>query len=566
VNSASGQSGSNLNDAATIPPPHGRRALPAVAERVLVIGLDGATMDVLGPLMDEGFMPRLAEVVRGGATGVLWSTVPPVTPAAWTTFLTGKNPGAHGALDFEYYDAKAGLIRFHSTRSLGRNRNLWQILSDKGFRVGSVNVPLTYPPITLENGFVVSGFETPGPQSDFVSPPRLREEILARWPDPTLKSKWKREVGGGDELFQHNLDYISASFHQGADMTIHLGEQGSWDVLMVVFKLVDNLQHKTWKYIDPRWRDRAPARRDAVKACFARLDEAIGKLLDYAATYRASILMVSDHGHGSMEGTVYPNVLLKRWGYLHLQRGWPRLRAQLARLIRRKSNLDALAQPVGIEKYVPADLARTRACVMHAGNGGFLFVNLKGRQPTGIVDPCDYEAIRDDLQARLQAERATDPTGQVIQVFPEVHKPEELYGCTRLDQPWMPDLILIQHDPIAVGRRIKGRNPMEWLSYGKLEGTHRKEGILIARGPGIACRNGVSANIVDCAPTILAMMGLRIPDDMHGRVITDLFEKPPRVERAAAEAFEPVEAPTEVYTEAELAEVTDRLVDLGYME
>ena len=110
---------------------------------------------------------------------------------------------------------------------------LWQILGDHGLKVGSVNVPMTYPP-TPVNGFLVSGFETPGPESDFVYPPELKKAILERWPDPTLKAKWKRRTLGGDGVFRENLDYISRSFHQGADMSMWLGESHGWDVLMVV--------------------------------------------------------------------------------------------------------------------------------------------------------------------------------------------------------------------------------------------------------------------------------------------------------------------------------------------
>ena len=233
----------------------------APARRVLIIGLDGATFDVLNPLIAEGKLPHLAGVVRDGASGILRSTIPPITPAAWTTFLTGKLPGAHGIIDFERYDVHAHRLCFNSTRCLDHVRNLWQILGDHGLKVGSVNVPMTYPP-TPVNGFLVSGFETPGPEAEFVYPPTMREEILRRWPDPTLKASWKRKTFGGIRVFQRNLDYVSRSFRQGADMSMFLGDRFGWDALMVVFKLTDNLQHKTWKYIDPRWASRQPHRTD----------------------------------------------------------------------------------------------------------------------------------------------------------------------------------------------------------------------------------------------------------------------------------------------------------------
>jgi len=554
------------------------RASTTPVRRLLIIGLDGATFDVLNPLMAEGRMPRLKAAIAAGASGLLRSTVPPITPAAWTTFLTGKNPGAHGIIDFERYDVHTNKLAFNSTRCLDHVRNLWQILGDQGLRVGSVNVPMTYPPIPV-NGFLVSGFETPGPESDFVHPPELKSAILERWPDPTLKAKWRRRIIGGDGVFRENLDYISRSFHQGAEMTLWLGENHGWDVLMVVFKLTDNLQHKAWKYLDPHGSDRSPARRDLAKQCFEEADKAVGTLLDYASSNNAAVLIVSDHGHGSLEGKVQPNLLLERWGYLALQGGgsqratrmryfWDRLRGRTRRFARTGDVLHDLA----------VDFTRTRACVMHAGMAGFLYINLQRRQPLGIVKPEDYEALRDEIQARLLGGecRVRDPQGREIHLFSEVHKPEELYGCSRTDQPWLPDLILTPHESLAVVRKIRGRRVVRWLSYDRLEGTHRPDGVLIASGPGIARAANVHANIVDCAPTILAMLGLRIPDDMQGRVIHELFERQPTIEYEAAKAADPPSSvgssdgrsveKEEVYSARELQQVTERLSDLGYLE
>ena len=291
--------------------------------RVLIIGLDGVTFDVLGPLMDEGRMPRLRSAVASGASGALRSTTPPITPAAWTTFLTGKLPGSHGIIDFERYDPRTNRLEFNTTRTLDHVRNLWQILSDRGYKVGSVNVPMTFPAFPV-NGFLISGFETPGPESDFVYPPDLKQEILKRWPDPTLRTKWRRRLLGGNRIFEQNLDYIERSFHQGVAITKFCGQRYGWDVLMVVLKLADNLQHKAWRYIDPRWSGRDQWRRERVKQAFQALDHALGELIDYAGEHDASVLIVSDHGHGSLEGKVQPNWLLKEWGYLSLRTGGAR--------------------------------------------------------------------------------------------------------------------------------------------------------------------------------------------------------------------------------------------------
>jgi len=537
-----------------------QRFKKAAAQRILVIGLDGAVWTVLRPMIAAGRLPRLAEAVASGASGLLRSTTPALTPAAWTTFLTGKQPGSHGIIDFEQYDHFTNEFRFNSARCRDHVRNIWQILGDHGLRVGSVNVPMTYPPMPI-NGFMISGFETPGPESEFVYPKELKSEILDRWPDPTQRSKWKRKTFGGLKLFRANVDYMARSFHQGAEMTMHLAEKCGWDALMVVFKLVDNLQHKTWKYLDPRWPQRDRAKREIVAQCFEEMDRATGTLLDYAKTHGAAVMIVSDHGHGSLEGKAHPNGLLRKWGYLALHAG---------------------AVPEGenekrphigdVEKALPVDYSKTRACVMHAGNAGFLYINLKGRQPTGIVDPADYEKLRDELIARLQGEecRVRNPRGEVIPLFPEVVKPEEAYGCQREDQPWLPDLLLIPHETLSVVRRIRGQTLVKWFSYRRMEGTHRQDGIFIAAGPGIKHTTDVRAHIVDCAPTLIATLGLPVPEDMEGRVIAEIFEREPVIEKQAVKPRQVIaggrEPPDAAYSVEDMQKVTDRLSDLGYLE
>lgn len=551
-------------------PTEPQRAFEGAASRVLVIGLDGATWDVLNPLMAEGRMPRLRAAVEAGASGILRSTTPPITPAAWTTFLTGKLPGSHGIIDFERYDAIANKLDFNSTRCLDHVRNIWQILGERGFKVGSVNVPMTYPPIPV-NGFMVSGFETPGPQSEFVTPASLREELLKRWPDPTVQKSWKRRRFRGDRQFEKNVNYASRSFHQGVAMTRWLGDRCGWDALMVVLKLVDNLQHKTWKYLDPRWSKRNPKRCELTKQAFTEADKAVGELLDYAAQHDAAVLMVSDHGHGSLDGKVQPNLLLKRWGYLKLTGGgasWlTRARYVVDRSLGRTKKF---ARAGDVLHDLPVDFSRTTACVMHAGMAGFLYLNLKGRQPTGIVDPRDYETLRDELRSRFLSDECSVSAsdGSTVPMFSEVHKPEELYGCTRADQAWMPDLILTPHDGLAVVRKIRGRRPVQWLPYRRIEGTHRPDGIMVAAGGPVAKVTGLHANIVDCAPTLLALLGLRVPDDMQGRVIQEMFDKPLNVEREAATAPNVVTSGDveDVYSQADLDAVTDRLQELGYLE
>ncbi len=542
------------------------RPFKPVAERVLIVGLDGATFDVLDPMMDDGRMPHLRRFLDRGVSGILRSTKPPITPAAWTTFMTGKGPGRHGILDFEKYDAQTHTLTFNSTYEI-REKTIWEILSEKGFRVGSINVPMMYPPKPV-NGFVISGFETPSIDAEFTYPPELKGEIFDLLPDYDYRTNWRRNAVGGDAILADNLDYICRSFEQGWRLTEHCGQKYGWDVLMVLYKLVDNLQHKAWKYLDPRFNHRYPKRARMAADCFSRLDETLGKLFGYAEDAGATVMIMSDHGHGSLDGKAQPNLLLNRWGYLKLRSPLERTGTRAKHLLHRltKGKVTRFEQGSrGIERELAVDWSRTTACVMHAGIYGFLYINLKGRGPHGIVEPADYERLRDEISQKLMSVAVRNPQGETIQVFPNVYKAEELYDCSREENPNLPDLLLSPHPGLAVVRKIRGYSAVRWCPEKRLEGTHREEGVYALGGPHVRAGERFESHIADMAPTLLAALGLRVPLDMEGRVLREAFTPEPVVEREPP-VRKVFESAAEVYTDADRKILEQRLSELGYLE
>jgi len=534
--------------------------------RVLIIGLDGATFDVLGPMMDDGIMPALKSLIESGAAGILESTKPPITPAAWTTFMTGKGPGRHGIIDFLRYDPARNQLTLNNNQRISQ-KTIWQILTEKGYKVGSIHVPMTFPPEPV-NGFMISGFDTP-PGEDFTYPKSLQAELLAKYPDYTHEKKWERQALGGNALFARNLEYIKQSFDRGLELARFCGEKYGWDVMMVLLKLVDNLQHKTWRYLDPRFRHLDPVRRRLTLDCFAHLDEVVGKLKALADTRGATVLIMSDHGHGSLDGKAQPNLLLARWGYLGLRSGLARAKTRglvwWKRLVGSNNGCPS-GQQGTLDQDLAFDWSRTRACVLHAGIYGFLYINLKGRQPEGIVEPSEFEALRSEIRDRLLAETYTAQDGTKRPIFPEVHTTEELYRCNRKDYPWMPDLLLVPDDGLAVVKKIRSRSPVRWLPTSRVEGTHRLEGVFVANGPAIAVGKKVRASIADVTPTILAGLGERVPKDMDGRVLREIFSVPVTIRYEPPQERKLEEAEAAVLTEAQLEEVTTRLGDLGYLD
>ncbi len=543
-----------------------KRPLKPLAKRLLVLGLDGATFDVLDPMMDAGRMPNLKAFIAGGAAGILRSTMPPITPAAWTTFMTGKGPGRHGIIDFEKYSVNEARLSFNSTFEI-REKTIWDILSDKGLQVGSINVPMTYPPRPV-NGFMISGFETPSTDADFTYPKELKNEIFSVLPHYDYRTNWKRRGLGGDDVLTTNLNYIANSFDQGFELTQYCGDRFGWDVLMVVYKLVDNLQHKAWKYLDPRFNKKYPREAELAAAVFERLDHALAQHFEYARQNDASVLIMSDHGHGSLDGKAQANLLLRQWGYLHLDspvsQAATRMKYVARRLSKGKSTRFEQGSR-GIEAELAVDWSKTRACVMHAGIYGFLYLNLKDRGPHGIVDPADYEQLRDDLIARFKSATTRAPDGSTVRIFNDALKTEQLYSTTREQNPDLPDLLLVPRPGLAVVRKIRGHRAVRWSSEKRLEGTHRVEGIVAFGGDHVAPGQRVIGEIADITPTALAMLGLRVPADMEGRVLSEAFATPITVEHEPPIERAPVQR-EDVYSEEDEKILQQRLSDLGYLE
>jgi len=540
------------------------RHAEAIARKILIIGLDGATFDVLEPMMADGLMPHLKHLIDTGASGELMSTKPPITPAAWTTFMTGMGPGKHGIIDFERYDPKSHTLSFNNTFEL-RQKTIWQTLSEHNLKVGSIHLPMTYPPQQV-NGFMISGFETPSINVQFTYPPQLKDLILREIPNYSYSTNWRRSVLGGGKIFAENLEYIKRSFDQGVQLAELCGRQYGWDVMMVLFKLVDNLQHKCWRYLNPANAQNNRRRREMVAGCFTHLDQCIGRLVQLAQNNDALVLIMSDHGHGSLDGRAQPNLLLKRWGYLKLTssilQARTRVNHALSRLLRKKTS--RFSQPnQSIERDLAVDWADTQACVMHAGIYGFLYINLKGRQRLGIVEASEYNALRNELQARL-LEARDQRFGR--QIFQEVHKPEELYNCKTDRLDCLPDLLLVPATGLAVVRKIRGIQPVRWDTSGRLGGTHRIEGILVVNGQDVKSGYKLQAKIADITPTVLSCLGLPVSADMEGKALTELFSRDVKVEFEPPREHLPVGAEEEVYSEQEKKLLTQRLADLGYLE
>lgn len=476
--------------------------------RVLVIGLDGATFDVINPLLEAGQLPNLARLQAEGITASLQSTHPPNSAPAWTSCRTGVNPGKHGIFNFWRCQAYEWPLVSSSDVQVPAIEN---ILSRQGLRVCTINVPLTFPPQPV-NGIVISGHPTPGPESCFTYPAGLHAELLARVGDYLVD---------GFGIFNtttptNYLGQLYECHRRRRHATRYLLAREDWDYFMVVFTLPDKIQHRFWHFRE-RWQQRdtselAQRFGPVIDQCYTVLDETVGLLLDEVGD-ETTVLVISDHGFGPCQREVHLNVWLREQGYLCLK-----FAHQLwARQIHWERKENWLMPRPRLEIGMPRRRVhwnRTRAFGSLYVKSPGIWLNLKGRDPQGIVTPGrESEQILQTLTDELLTLTGCD--GQPL--FKHIYRPEQLYHGPHVAQA--SDLLLDAQDSY----RVMGQFTLKTMQHspeqrGTASGNHRMTGILLARGPGVDTRAlPETPHIMDIAPTVLQSLGEPVPTYMDGR-------------------------------------------------
>ncbi len=545
--------------------------------RVFVIGLDGGTFDLIRPFAEQGRLPNLKKLMDCGVWAPLSSTVPPVTASAWTSFMTGKNPAAHGLFDF--MQRRRGSYDLAPVSSRDRDgKAVWEIAGEAGKRSIVIGVPVTYPPTPL-NGLLVTGMLTPRGAEDYTYPKELKDEIKSCIGEYIVYSDEVYSKGRG-EIFLQALHY---SIQQRARAAAYLLHKYPWDLGILVFPETDTVSHGLWSCYDPthhQYDPREAARfHDGILQIYRDIDAYIGELLDSLGS-DVTVLVMSDHGHGPVRNFLYVNNFLKQKGYLQIKPTpvsrvknlafalglTPRtvysglLTLGLGKLRR---TLDKRRGGRGLLKkfflsFSDVDWSRTRAYSI--GYIGEVHINLKGREPQGIVEPgAEYELLRDALIRDLRALRL--PDGQPL--VEHIWKKEEIYHGAHLEQA--PDILFLPRnlETIAFGDFEFGSNQILEPSFG-VSSSHRMQGILIAAGPSIkAGATANNPNLTDLAPTILHLIGLSVPSDMDGRVLSEMLNDDTPVRFTGASERE-IRGDVG-YSEDEEEQVIERLRDLGYL-
>ena len=498
--------------------------------KILVIGIDGAPPDFVFKWAKEGYLPNIKKLMDSGSYGRLCSTIPPHSGPAWSSFMTGVNPGKHGIYDFYRFRQDSRNVDGIEviTTADRKMKTLWRILSDYGKKVGIINVPQTYP-VERVNGIIVSGFLTPGEHVEFTYPKELKKELLKRFNySINLSDAVYNDAENKDMFIKEVLEITEKRWRT----TKYLMKKYNWDFFMTVFTESDRIQHFFWKYMDKNHPAYEENERygSFIKEYYQTLDKYIGNIIRTAGEDTITMIM-SDHGQKGNYKTFNVNDFLIKIGMLKLKKS----KKVKTKVISREDIRDLMLR-LGLEniknrlpqklkdvvkRKLPSKFIRISNCdwertkAYSFGFGGGIFINLKGRQPYGIVTPEEYESVVEQIKNELREVRDPENGNPIVE---KVYKKEELYSGPYLSDA--PDLVFLLKNSYTPSTYIQGRI-LSTVKSGR-SGNHSLYGILICSGEGIS-HGEVKANIMDIAPTILHMFGLPIPKYMDGRVLTEIF-------------------------------------------
>lgn len=501
--------------------------------QVMILGLDGGTWDLIEPWVEAGLLPTFERLMSEGTWGRLQSTTPPITAPAWSSFITGKNPGKHGLIDFVIRQSGSYEVS-PVNASLRHGRSLWSLLSEGGKSVLVVNVPVTFPPEQV-NGQMITGLLTPSERSGFTHPPELADELRAQG----------YRIHAPQSYAQGNIERFLEAIYETTNIQLQtvsgLVRQHAPDFSMYVFRGTDRIQHGLWHFMDPDHPlHGAPGTeryRNAIQEYYQYIDSQISGLLAQLDE-RTVLILMSDHGAGPFHKYIYMNNWLMRWGLLRLRRT-PTTWVKQANFALGVTPINAynLLLRLGLGglkgqvtkgrggkklgrwflSFGDVDWAQTK--VYSLGNAGQLWINLRGREPMGAVAPGqEYERVRQEVIARL--EEMSDPdTGEPL--VDTVYTREMLFDGPLMDQ--MPDIVFVPkgYRYLSFGEYEFASHRLTDVSYG-ITGWHRLQGMVLLHGaPITAGRQLEGAAIEDVAPTVLYLMGQAVPADMDGRVLVN---------------------------------------------
>ena len=458
-----------------------------MGKRVFVLGLD-AFEPSLAFEKFAGDMPNLTRLREKSVWGRSRSTLPPLSCTAWVAFAKGKNPGQSGFHGFTSRDGFAYDRFFVANTTIIEKERIWDILKAQGKKSIVINVPVTYPPYDV-NGIMVSCFLSPSDESEYCWPREIKKEIndIAK---PYVIDVKEFKVKPKEIVFKELIDMEERRFKVAKEFIM----KKQWDFFIMVTTGTDRVHHAFWADMDETHPDHKKDSRfkEAIRDYYKFIDREIGEI-EKALGKEDAIVIMSDHGAGPMHGFFNLNDWLVREGYMRL--------------------LEKPEKPTRFEE-AKIDWKNTR--VFCTGNYvGRVFINLKGREPQGIVDQKDFDKLREEVREKILAiksERGEKMGSTVL-------KKEEIYSGKHVGM--QPDLVVML-DGLRWGvNQMIGYNSVfsHTAEKGRNASNHYMHGMFLIYNSGAKPGKSRDIDLIDLMPTILKIMGAKIPADVEGKPI-----------------------------------------------
>jgi predicted AlkP superfamily phosphohydrolase/phosphomutase len=505
--------------------------MSAQVKKTVVIGLELGDGPLIHHWAQAGLLPQIRSMIDAGGWSWLETTADKLHISAWPSIYTGTSPGDHGVyFTFQPAPGVQGYRRFH--QGLYGQPTFWQLLDQAGRRCRVLDPPYSHP----ENGFGGTFIYDWGSWAHYLQPGsvpanavREMEKHCGAYP----LGMEANDLGLGPLDSASTAQRLLAAVDAKVKATCWLMGERDWDVVFSVFGETHVAGHYCWR--DDLQSESGRQQTSDMLQVYQAIDRGIAQIVK-AAGDDAAVIIISGDGVGPNHAGwhLLPDVL-SRLGHLASaadprpqgepppQRSFDPVKAlrdllpkdfrkNLARMLPTALR-DKLAQRVDTADI---DWQRTRAYWLPTDLEGYIRVNLRGREPMGIVEPgAQYEAVLNDIEQGLRELRAPDTNEPIVR---DVIRTDTAFPGER--RPWLPDLIVSWHSQRPISGACSPRiGRVDKASPDPRTGTHRAPGFVLAGGAGIApTRDGSAKHILDFAPTVLARMGVPQPSQMKGRV------------------------------------------------
>jgi predicted AlkP superfamily phosphohydrolase/phosphomutase len=490
-------------------------------KKLVVIGFDGATLDILKPMAEKGLLPNLKKIMNTGSYGKLKSTYPPLTGPAWVSFATGKNPGKHGCYNFEYFDGDISKTKTITASDIGE-RTFYEILDENKKKCIIINLPCSYPPRI--KGDLVTSFLTKG--KEFIFPNSLKQEVpelneYRLLPNSALRIQKKTK-----EYIKDIRDVAKLRFECAKKMFSR-----SWDFFFVLFGASDFVQHE-------KYAELVNGKAGNAVEVFKDLDSYLGWFMQNLPK-DTNLMIMSDHGFRACYKTFFINKWLLDNGYLKLRDSSKQVEEESAdreevkkslkqskkvfeigswaaklsskypklfKIVRKAYSLVEKIAPIKAVPNVSADPQESLAYAIPSTTSVGIYVNDKSRFEVGKVKSSDVKKVRNELIGKINSVKDNGK-----KVVSRIITKEQAYSGKEISKA--PDF-LVEADNYCIDASLMAGSVIDKRTTSE----HAMNGIFFAYGPDVK-KAGLNAEIIDIAPTILHMFNFPVPRDMDGKVL-----------------------------------------------